>query len=539
MSGLKDFRQKEFPEQIADLSALMLEGGEDQVESLFELLETPLGDEAVDKLVANTLHTVLLRTPHAVVKGLDSPSPAVRNFCVNAAGESGAPETADKILAMLPAAVAGEQDAADLHALFTAMSRIDAPQFRQVFREHLNSDDDIIASLCIEAFGRSGDAESVDTLRAHIADAEADERYEVCAVTTWRAIDALAEIGTPEAVQVLVDHIHHRNPTARRLVHEALSRTGEPAVDPLSAAFDSPDVDTRIMAANILGFIGSRRASDALVRAIDDGAVTHPNIAFAVYEGLGRARSMKGLVCLMDAAYTETDESILMAVATALDEQASPGVGAKVAALIKEGDDRSERFVRAVVSSRSDRLFASMHSDADAADRCMDRMLSSRDPEILRTFAESLETLDSERAAYDRQELLNALHEGPEDSGGSRLLAVDDSGAMRNFYMTAGAELGYSVTTAEDGNNALSVIDSSLTFDAIIVDMNMPGMDGIELTGRIREMEAYRNVPILMATTESGKSQAGLAKKAGVSAFLQKPFTAETLKARVSLLLES
>jgi len=71
-----------------------------------------------------------------------------------------------------------------------------------------------------------------------------------------------------------------------------------------------------------------------------------------------------------------------------------------------------------------------------------------------------------------------------------------------------------------------------------VVDMNMPEMDGIEFTTRVRGNPLYEGLPIVMATTESEKSQARLAKNAGVDAFLIKPFKAEVLSHRIKKVLE-
>ena len=109
---------------------------------------------------------------------------------------------------------------------------------------------------------------------------------------------------------------------------------------------------------------------------------------------------------------------------------------------------------------------------------------------------------------------------------------------MRNFYRSAGSGLGFEVVTAENGKDALTHLDFGTHFDVIIVDMNMPVMDGIEFTEKARSMEDYARIPIVMATTESTKSQAVLARNAGVTTFLKKPFTADVLHHKIKHVLE-
>jgi CheY-like chemotaxis protein len=154
----------------------------------------------------------------------------------------------------------------------------------------------------------------------------------------------------------------------------------------------------------------------------------------------------------------------------------------------------------------------------------------SADPEIAAVFKEKLEDVGDARA-----EELTAREK---DSTRPTMLAVDDSGAMRSFYRACADELGLDVSVAENGRVAWDMLEAGEEFDIVVVDMNMPEMDGIELTTRIRGLEDLAQVPIIMATTESEKSQAQLAKKAGVNAFLVKPFKAEILANKIRKFLQ-
>jgi len=125
----------------------------------------------------------------------------------------------------------------------------------------------------------------------------------------------------------------------------------------------------------------------------------------------------------------------------------------------------------------------------------------------------------------------------PDDAGRRRVLAVDDSKAMLAFYRSALPRLGLAATTADNGQAAWDILETSDPFDCIVADMNMPVMDGIELTRLVRGDMAHAATPILMATTESTGEQVELALRAGVTGFLKKPFTAEALAAELSRLL--
>ena len=86
--------------------------------------------------------------------------------------------------------------------------------------------------------------------------------------------------------------------------------------------------------------------------------------------------------------------------------------------------------------------------------------------------------------------------------------------------------LAFVPVIAANGEEAYDFIENGEEFDIIITDMNMPVMDGMELVTKIRSTSGMEDVPIIMVTTESEVSQQDLASKAGVTAFITKPFRA-------------
>ena len=86
-------------------------------------------------------------------------------------------------------------------------------------------------------------------------------------------------------------------------------------------------------------------------------------------------------------------------------------------------------------------------------------------------------------------------------------------------------------TEAADGAEAVALFTPG-EFDAVLTDWNMPGKSGLEVIKEIRTQDA--NVPIIMVTTEAEKSRVMDAIQAGVSDYLVKPFTADTLREKLS-----
>ena len=103
------------------------------------------------------------------------------------------------------------------------------------------------------------------------------------------------------------------------------------------------------------------------------------------------------------------------------------------------------------------------------------------------------------------------------------ILAVDDSTSMRQMVSFTLKNAGYEVVEAVDGEDAF---DKAMTrrFDLVLTDQNMPRLDGIGLTRRLREHPDFRATPILILTTESGDRMKQLGRAAGATGWLVKPF---------------
>ena len=112
-----------------------------------------------------------------------------------------------------------------------------------------------------------------------------------------------------------------------------------------------------------------------------------------------------------------------------------------------------------------------------------------------------------------------------------KILLVDDSRTTRRVQLCALAEVGLKeVCEAEDGVEALHWL-GRMDFELLIVDWNMPNMDGLTLVQNIRGKG--NRVPILMCTTEAERPRVIEAIKAGVNDYITKPFENRALQAKV------
>jgi len=119
-----------------------------------------------------------------------------------------------------------------------------------------------------------------------------------------------------------------------------------------------------------------------------------------------------------------------------------------------------------------------------------------------------------------------------------KLLVVDDSSTMRRIIKNTLARLGHKdVLEGADGVEGWSVIDSNPDVDMLITDWNMPEMNGLDLVLKVRSDERFKDLPIIMVTTEGGKTEVITALKAGVNNYIVKPFTPQVLKEKLGAVM--
>ena len=114
-----------------------------------------------------------------------------------------------------------------------------------------------------------------------------------------------------------------------------------------------------------------------------------------------------------------------------------------------------------------------------------------------------------------------------------RILVVDDSQSIREMISITLEKEGYKVVRAHDGFSALDALGEK-TFDLILTDLHMPGMDGVELIRKVRQLESCMCIPILFLTTESQISYKEEARKVGATGWIIKPILPDKLLAAVS-----
>lgn len=117
------------------------------------------------------------------------------------------------------------------------------------------------------------------------------------------------------------------------------------------------------------------------------------------------------------------------------------------------------------------------------------------------------------------------------------IMLVDDSATILLSISNILSKAGYGVEKAGNAHEALAKFQGGAKVDLLITDLNMPGMNGIELIKEIRKLANYKFMPILFLTTESQQAKRAEAKAAGASGWLVKPATADELLNTIKLVM--
>jgi two-component system chemotaxis response regulator CheY len=117
-----------------------------------------------------------------------------------------------------------------------------------------------------------------------------------------------------------------------------------------------------------------------------------------------------------------------------------------------------------------------------------------------------------------------------------RALVIDDSAVTRRIIKQILDPLGFEVFEAGDGQEGLNRVRDLDQLDLVLVDWNMPVMDGIEFLHAVRAQEALARLPILMVSTNNDADSVATSLRAGATEYIMKPFTPGMMRAKLELL---
>jgi two-component system chemotaxis response regulator CheY len=117
-----------------------------------------------------------------------------------------------------------------------------------------------------------------------------------------------------------------------------------------------------------------------------------------------------------------------------------------------------------------------------------------------------------------------------------RALVIDDSAVTRKIIKQILHPLGFEVFEAGDGQEGLNQVRDLDQLDLVLVDWNMPVMDGIQFLRAVRAQGALSSLPIMMVSTNNDAENVATSLEAGATEYIMKPFTPDMMRAKLELL---
>ncbi|MBU0995418.1 MAG: HEAT repeat domain-containing protein [Proteobacteria bacterium] len=354
-------------------------------------------------------------------------------------------------------------------------------------------------------------------------------------------IETLAELKTQEAMDTLCEILGSQLTDIRNAALSSLIKLGERSVPTILSHLDTDNEDALIHMLTTLGHIGDVSALPGIQKILSIKS-DNPNVRFAVFEAMGRLPSSKSAISLAKGL-EDPVEQVRMAAAKAIDNNLSSVLVGGLKNIVESKDEQANHVVSALIDAGADNIFSTLLESDAFKDLATDYIAKNAHPDTKKHFISILES-------QNKTDLVQKIEKisPPAATGEKKVIyVVDDSKMMLKVYIKKLHEMGYKPITFEFPAEVLKTIKSEKP-DLIITDLNMPVINGMQLSKTVRTLYSSRELPILMITTQSdfiGQSSTGddarireedLAK-AGVNSVLHKPFTDEALSATISKLI--
>lgn len=280
--------------------------------------------------------------------------------------------------------------------------------------------------------------------------------------------------------------------------------------------------DAQIQVAAMLGELGDARALKplrVLILQYSDSA----NLRFTVYESLGRLPMSAGAYMLA-AGLEDKDAAVRVAAARAIDKNLSDTLRQGVLNMLGNPDPAPAATVSAIAQAGALNTIAALLDDDRFARLFGEYLELQPDPEFLRRVEPLLEKNQRHSLVSLVRSYLGSLTE----TQGPVIYAVDDSNTVLRMYRAALNRVTSVMKTFDNPFEAIEWVEKEPP-DLLFTDLNMPGIDGIELASTLRSNAAVPYFPIVMVTTESEGESLERAFNSGVDHSIHKPFQAVDL----------
>lgn len=386
-----------------------------------------------------------------------------------------------------------------------------------------------IKKAAVFALSRSGLSDAVDQLLGFLGED---------GPTNAAAIEALANIQDLYAIDMLVHFLSATDTLLRDTSIDQLIKLGPKSVPVLIKSLQNADEDTLVHIITTLGYIADPAAAISILDIIQDRP-KNPNVRQAAYEALERIHSPETLYAIVQGL-KDPVESVRMSAARAAVKNFSITMVAWLRNEIRKNDATAQFIVSALIDSDADNIFEYLVTEDEFFTIAEDHVNSKADPETRKTFLKCMERI-GQNDFVSRVSLYSPAIAAVEKKE-SRIVVIDDSKMILKLLTNKLAAIGLTPITFNRPQEALPEILGEKP-DLIITDLNMPDINGLDLSRVIRKQYTKEDVPILMITTQGNFPVAGRGAPGqadiGINHVLYKPFSDDQFQTAVTTLLGS
>jgi HEAT repeat protein/ActR/RegA family two-component response regulator len=411
-----------------------------------------------------------------------------------------------------------------LEEVIKSLGVIGAEECVSLLITFLHSDDVVLKVAGISALSEIGTPSAIEQLSRAIT---GDSR------TDFSIINGLADNQSKLSMEKLCEMLGSKFSKVRSMTIESLIKIGPKSVPHLVENLKSNNPDTLVHALTVLGKIGDKTAATAIQKLLFANP-NNSNVRFVAYEALGQIKSAKTAISLANGL-NDPDEQVRLAAAKAIDNNLTNVLVAGLKNLIKTGDQDSKKIVAIFIDSEADAVFDALVDWDIFPELASDYLATKAHPTTRDHYLKILTNKGNNKIVQKIKTAAASVNKKKR----KQIVAIDDSLMMLKLYQKKLHDMGYTPSVFQFPVKALQAIGKQKP-DLVLTDLNMPAIDGLQLTKELRRKYNQQELPIIMITTQSDfvgrtKKTTGkpinedIIKKLGVNRILHKPFTDKDL----------
>lgn len=508
---LEHFEKVDLKTQKMTLLELSKAPDEFVIPLLVALMAAVSRGSEMPKTLKELLYSKAIDNPEIISKLLvRETKPAHRLALTEIVGEIRLESAASTLLSIL----SEQRDEKVLRGAICALGMIGDPSATTPISEFLYSGHVELIIAAIQALGQLSTPTAIQRLAEKLG-SDADLDYMI--------LDVFSASQEPEALErltatLLAQRAHLRNAGKQRLI-----AVGPKAVPALIKNLRYDDPDLLIHTLNVLGAIGDESAI-APIRKLLFNEPKNPNVRFAAYEALGQLPIGKNSFALAQGLQ-DSVENVRTAAAKAIDHNYNTVLAAGIKNMVRDEAEGDRSVSCTIIDAHCDTIFLDLIEEPVFVDFAVAYLGRKAHRETRQHYIGLLAAsgMADVAARIESQTVVETVEK-------PKIFAVDDSRMILNIYRSVLHNLGCEPVLFEFPAEAIQQIRAAKP-DLIFTDLNMPEINGVELTKGVRQHYDAESLPIVMVTTQSECQDNESAIAAGINSILQKPFNEATLKA--------